>query len=61
VEASFREVLSDLKRVKAVHLEIKGEAVPGPHGASGAGLPGVPGGGGGGAAAGGGAVVGTSA
>ena len=54
VGASFREVLRDLKRVK-------GEAVPGPHGARGAGLPGVPGGGGGGAAAGGGAVVGTSA
>ena len=23
--ASFREVVSDLKRVKAVHLEVKGE------------------------------------
>ena len=25
VEASFREVLRDLKRVKAVHLEVKGK------------------------------------
>jgi len=28
VGAGFREVLSDLRRVKAVHLKVKGEAVP---------------------------------
>jgi len=58
VEASLREVLRDLKRVKAVHLEVKGKQYLARTELVGAGLRGVPGGG---AAAGGGAVVGTSA